>query len=344
MAQGSDERPGQIGERFAGYQVYDRHYEKIGKVEHLFVDESDRLEYVGVKTGFFGSHSALIPMSIVRVNDERQLMEVNSEKDTITNGPTFDDDGDMTPELEDRIYAHFGLKREGRTTDRGGYGAYYADQDHRAGAVERSDAGYGERATFYDLPIDAEGTDATREGASREGAYGRSAGEVGPGMRMGDTETGEFRGQAGEQEGTRQPGSDLEDRDELRVQRSEEELRVGTREREAGSVNVRKRVRVDREQVRVPTRREEVTVERVPVEGRAAPEAEIGGGEVQIPVVEEEIVVEKRPVVKEELRIRKDVVEDEEVVEADLRKEEVDVYDETTRRGDAGGSTERHDR
>ena len=323
MAQGGDERSERMGERFAGYQVYDRHYEKVGKVEHLYVDESDRLEYVGVKTGFFGTHSTLIPMSIVRVNDERQLMEVNSEKDTITNSPTFNDDGDITPEFEDRIYAHFGLKREGRTADRGGYGAYYADQDHRTGAVEHSDSEYGERATFYDLPIDAESEHATREGARREPAYGRSAGE---------------------QEGTRLPGSDLEDRDELRVQRSEEELRVGTREREAGSVNVRKRVRVDREQVRVPIRREEVKVERVPVEGRATPEAEIGGGEVQIPVVEEEIVVEKRPVVKEELRIRKDVVEDEEVVEADLRKEEVDVYDETTRRRSAGESTERRDR
>jgi uncharacterized protein (TIGR02271 family) len=81
----------------------------------------------------------------------------------------------------------------------------------------------------------------------------------------------------------------------------------------------------------------------VPVEGRAAPEAEIGGGEVRIPLVEEEIVVEKRPVVKEELRIRKDVVEEVEVVEADLRKEEVDVYDETTRRRDTGGSTKRRD-
>jgi hypothetical protein len=84
MSQRGDERSERMGARFAGYRVYDRHYEKIGKVEHLFVDESDRLEYVGVKTGFFGNHSALIPMDIVRVNDERQLMEVNAEKDTIT--------------------------------------------------------------------------------------------------------------------------------------------------------------------------------------------------------------------------------------------------------------------
>ena len=119
------------------------------------------------------------------------------------------------------------------------------------------------------------------------------------------------------------------------MQRSEEELRAGTREREAGQVRVNKQVRIDREQVRVPTRHEEVSVERVPVvEGREAAEAGIGEDKVSIPVVEDEVVVEKRPVVKEELRIRKDVVEDEEVVEEDVRKEEVDVDDETTARRD----------
>ena len=52
-----------------------------------------------------------------------------------------------------------------------------------------------------------------------------------------------------------------------------------------------------------------------------------------MPVVEEEVVVDKRPVVKEEVWVRKDVVEDEEVVEEDVRKEEVDVDDATTTRG-----------
>jgi uncharacterized protein (TIGR02271 family) len=126
---------------------------------------------------------------------------------------------------------------------------------------------------------------------------------------------------------------DLRDEDELKVQRTEEELRAGTREREAGEVRVRKDVRTDREQVRVPTRHEEVSVERVPVEGREASEAEIGEDEVTMPVTEDEVVVEKRPVVKEELRIRKDVVQDEEVVEEDVRREEVDVEDATATRG-----------
>ena len=122
-----------------------------------------------------------------------------------------------------------------------------------------------------------------------------------------------------------------EHEDELRVQRTEEELRAGTREREAGEVGVRKSVHTERESMEVPTRREEVTVDRVPVEGEAS-ETDIGEDEVSVPVTEEEVVVERRPVVKEEIRIRKHVVEDTEVVEEDVRREEIDIDDETTRR------------
>jgi uncharacterized protein (TIGR02271 family) len=139
---------------------------------------------------------------------------------------------------------------------------------------------------------------------------------------------------AGQREAARE--GHIRDEEELRVQRSEEELRTGTREREAGEVGVRKQVHTEREQVRVPKRREEVSVERVPVneEGTGA---EIGEDEVSVPVVEEEVVVDKRPVVKEEIRVRKDVVDDEQVVEEDVRKEEVDVEDATER---LGGRTE----
>ena len=139
-----------------------------------------------------------------------------------------------------------------------------------------------------------------------------------------------------ERAGRREPGREdhVRDEEELRVQRTEEELEAGTREREAGEVRVRKQVRTEREQVRVPKRHEEVHVERVPVEeARETSEAEIGEDEIVIPVVEEEVVVEKRPVLKEEIRLRKDIVQDEEVVEEDVRREEVDVEDSTTRGG-----------
>jgi uncharacterized protein (TIGR02271 family) len=276
-------------DQYAGYEVYDRNGDKIGKVDDLFLDERDQPEYIGVKMGFLGMSSTLIPWEVARVDEEDRRIAVSVDKAQAKDGPAFDDDQDITPEYEERVYSHYGLQRTQTDGERGGYGEYYGDETD-----ERS-------------------------------------GEVGPGMRMGDTETGEFRGHGREQEGVNQPGDDLEDEDELRVQRSEEELRAGTREREAGKMNVRKRVRTDREQVRVPKRREEVSVERVPVDEERSG-AEIGDDEVSVPVVEDEVVVDKQPVVKEELRIRKDSVQDEEVVEEDVRKEEVDV-DDTTERG-----------
>jgi uncharacterized protein (TIGR02271 family) len=136
---------------------------------------------------------------------------------------------------------------------------------------------------------------------------------------------------------------DLEE--DLRVQRSEEELRASVRERGAGQVNVKKSVRTEREVVRVPKRREEVDIERVPVEGEAreasgATEANIGEDEVVVQVFEEEVVVTKRVVLKEEIRLRKRVVEDEEAVEVDLRKEEVEVDDQSARGGPQGPLTQ----
>src|SRR5918994_2043756 len=253
-----------IEDQYAGYEVYDRNDEKIGKVDDLFINESDQPEYVGVKMGFLGLEgTSLIPWELTRVNEEGHRIEVSVDKAQVKEGPSFNDDEDITPEYENEVLSYYGVggssQESAELADRGAYGDYYGDED------------------------------------------------------------------------------------ELRVQRTEEELRVGTREREAGALKVRKRVRTDREQISVPTRHEEVSVERVPVEGREASEAEIGEDEVVMPVTEEEVVVEKRPVVKEELRIRKDVVEDEEVVEEDVRKEEVEIDDQTTGHGRRPGETARRD-
>jgi uncharacterized protein (TIGR02271 family) len=270
-------------DRFAGYEVYDQAGEKIGKVDDLFVDESDNPEYIGVKMGFLGTRSTLIPWQLATVDEASGRIDVSVDKETAKNGPSFDDDREITPEFENEIYSYYGLQATQGSEERGAYGAYYGGEH--------------------------------------------------PGVAMGDTESGTFREHALEQEGVAEPGGDLDDEDELRVQRTEEELRAGTREREAGAIKVRKRVRTDRERIEVPTRHEEVTVERVPVEGEAT-EAEIGDDEVSIPLTEEEVVVEKRPVAKEEVRIRKEVVEDTEVVEEDVRREEVEIDDATERRLD----------
>ena len=106
--------------------------------------------------------------------------------------------------------------------------------------------------------------------------------------------------------------------------RSEEELAVGTRRRMAGRVEVRKRVETEHVEKAVPVTREEVTVERRPARGMSG-EPTIGRDEVVVPVMEEEVVAEKRTVPQEEVVIKKQRVRDEKTVAADLKKERIDV-------------------
>ncbi len=112
-----------VQESYGGYKVYDRHQQEIGKVDELFVDEDDRPEYIGVKTGLLGTKLTLIPMEIAEINDRRQAIEVSADRDAINDAPSFEEE--LTAEHEDRIYRHFGLERTGSAGERGGYGEYY---------------------------------------------------------------------------------------------------------------------------------------------------------------------------------------------------------------------------
>src|SRR5215211_6536644 len=49
-----DERLKELDDKYEDYAVYDNAGEKIGKVDDVFIDETDREEYIGVKMGLFG--------------------------------------------------------------------------------------------------------------------------------------------------------------------------------------------------------------------------------------------------------------------------------------------------
>ena len=114
--------------------------------------------------------------------------------------------------------------------------------------------------------------------------------------------------------------------DEERRTRSEEELAIGKRRVPAGAMSIRKRVETRHVAEPVSTSHEEVTIERRPVANAdSATGADIGEDEIRIPVYEDEIVVDKRRVLKEEIVVKKKEVQDSQTVEADLRKEKIDV-------------------
>ena len=119
------------------------------------------------------------------------------------------------------------------------------------------------------------------------------------------------------------------------VTRHEERLNVGTQEREAGQARLRKYVVTDHETVDVPVEREEVTVERTPLNGTEAHAGtgRIGEEEVDVTLHEERPVVEKEAVAVEEVGLNKQTVRETQRVEADVQKEQVDVDTDVDRDG-----------
>jgi uncharacterized protein (TIGR02271 family) len=111
--------------------------------------------------------------------------------------------------------------------------------------------------------------------------------------------------------------------------RSEEELRVGTRQREAGRARLRKYVVTEMVTKTVPVQREEVRVEREPItdanRDQATSGADISEEEHEVVLHEEEPVVEKRVVPQERVRLGKETISEEREVSEQVRKEQIDT-------------------
>jgi uncharacterized protein (TIGR02271 family) len=111
--------------------------------------------------------------------------------------------------------------------------------------------------------------------------------------------------------------------------RSEEELRVGTRAREAGRVRLRKYVTTEQVTQTVPVQREEVRLEREPITDAnidaATSGPDISEEEHEVTLHEETPVVEKRVVPRERVRVDTDTVTDQRQVGEEVRKEQIEV-------------------
>jgi uncharacterized protein (TIGR02271 family) len=112
----------------------------------------------------------------------------------------------------------------------------------------------------------------------------------------------------------------------------EEQVRVGKRTVETGTVHISKDVREEEVTVDLPTVHEEVNVERVPINeyvDTPPPPVRYEGDVTIIPILHEELVVVKRLKVVEELHITKRRTETHETQNIVLRKEEVNVNRES---------------
>ena len=119
--------------------------------------------------------------------------------------------------------------------------------------------------------------------------------------------------------------------------RSEEQLRVGTQTVESGRVRLRKHVVTEHQQVTVPVSHEEVTLEREPItdanRGDAYDGPAISEEEHEVVLQAERPVVATEAVAVERVRVGTETVQSQETVSGEVRKEVIDMDDDSTTRG-----------
>lgn len=118
----------------------------------------------------------------------------------------------------------------------------------------------------------------------------------------------------------------------------EEQITVDKQVVESGKVRISKQAREIEKLVDIPLLHEEVSVERVAM-NRVVDErlpVRYDGDTLVIPVVEEQVVVQKRLVLIEELHVRKQTIETHQPQRVTLLKEEVEITRSTDNENSGG--------
>jgi uncharacterized protein (TIGR02271 family) len=126
--------------------------------------------------------------------------------------------------------------------------------------------------------------------------------------------------------------------EEIRMKLHEEQLEVDKKEVQSGEVTINKDVVEEEQTIDVPVSREEVYIERRPVDEREAMDEasaafDEDGESIRIPLKEERLDIKKKPVVNEELIVGKKEVKDTETLRETVRREKADID-----RNQAGGN------
>ena len=296
--------------------------DKIGKVEQVFLDDNtEEVTFVTVNTGLFGTKESFVPVDGSQQDGDRFVLPYT--KDVVKDAPNVDADQHLSPAEEEEIYRYYKMNYSG-TSDRD-----LSDRDSTAGAAGTAGvagtAGLADRDDRYAANTDRNAVPAT-DTAGTAGVTG-TAGYAG-------TDHGRTAGTADvdrDRTDRDRTDRDLTDRADNGVVRHEERLHVGKEREETGRARLRKYVVTENETVDVPVEREEVRVERTPLSGTEATAGTIGEEDVEVTLHDERPVVAKETVGVEKVGLEKDTVRDTERVDAEVRKEQVEVETDAER-------------
>jgi uncharacterized protein (TIGR02271 family) len=267
--------------------------DKIGKIEQVFLDDNtEEVTFVTVNTGLFGTKESFVPVEGAQQDGDRLVLPY--AKGVVKDAPNVDADQHLSPAEEEEIYRYYKMNYSGT-----------GDRDNRTDYAGTGTTGRHSGDTL----------DTDRNAVPGGGTAGYA--EV-------DRDVTDRNSTAGIADVDRTVADNG-------VVRHEERLRVGKEERETGRARLRKYVVTERQTVEVPVEREEVRVERTPLSGTEATTGTIGEEEVEVTLHEERPVVAKETVGVERVELDKQVVTDTERVDAEVRKEQVEVESDAER-------------
>ena len=92
-----------------GAVMVDREGARIGKVNDVFLDrQSGRPAWAAVEIGLFGRRHTLVPITDAFLNPNGEV-QVPVSKDQVKEAPTFWPGEALTPELERKMWEHYGM-------------------------------------------------------------------------------------------------------------------------------------------------------------------------------------------------------------------------------------------
>ncbi|MDO5635060.1 MAG: PRC and DUF2382 domain-containing protein [Micrococcus sp.] len=283
-------------EQLQNADVYSESGDKIGSVGQVYLDDqTSEPTFVTVKTGLFGGNETFIPLNNARHTNDG--ITVPFEKDFVKDAPNVDADGNLTPEEEQRIYEYYSMD--------------YQHGEHRDGDVRHDEHRDG-RVDDREATAGAAGTGlAAGEQGRHDVEDGHTDLHHGTEARHADDRHADSRGDVAE-------GESMVVRDE--------KLNVGTERRESGRVRLRKHSYTATETVEVPVQREEIVVEREPVDANSAQASGVGSDDEVIEMTtHEDVPVVDKTVEAEKVSLGKRTHEDTERISEEVRHEDVQV-------------------
>ncbi len=115
-----------------GATVYGSAGDKLGKVDGIYEDsQTGKPEWAAVKTGLFGGHVSLVPLSAA--NRSAEGLTVPFDKEMVKNAPHHDPDAELSADAERELFTHYGIPYGGDTVTATGGPGQGAGQEAQAG-------------------------------------------------------------------------------------------------------------------------------------------------------------------------------------------------------------------